>query len=67
MLDNGLVLSIYPDAATLVTMREEDWTTVTVGFKNKAVVAEGWVDTDQVRYRHRRPHIHVTLKAGVGR
>jgi hypothetical protein len=37
VLQRGLVLSVYPDKATLETMREENWISVTVGFrKNEA-------------------------------
>jgi hypothetical protein len=56
VLQRGLVLSVYPDKATLETMREENWTTVTVGFKkNEAgeitelLLRKGRTDPDQVR------------------
>jgi hypothetical protein len=70
VLDNGLVLSIYPDPATLLTMREEDWTTVTVGFKkNEAgettelLLRKGGPIRIRYNYGHIRPHIHVTIKS----
>jgi hypothetical protein len=73
VLENGLVLSVYPDAATLLTMREEDWTTVTVGFKkNEAgettelLLRKGGPIRIRYDYGHQRPHVRVTIK-GRGR
>jgi hypothetical protein len=64
------VLSVYPDAATLVTMRKEDWTTVTVAFrKNEAgettelLLRKGGPIRIRYDYGHRRPHIHETIRA----
>jgi hypothetical protein len=73
VLENGLVLCVYPDAATLLAMREEDWTTVTVGFrKNEAgettelLLRKGGPVRIRYDYGSRRPHIHITIR-GRGR
>jgi hypothetical protein len=69
VLEHGLVLSIYPDPATLQTMREEEWTTVTVGFKkNEAgettelLLRKGGPIRIRYDYGHQKPHIRVTIK-----
>jgi hypothetical protein len=73
VLENGLVLSVYPDAATLQTMEEENWITVTAGFKkNEAgettelVLRKNGPLKIRLDYGHQRPHIRVTIK-GRGR
>ena len=70
VLEQGRVLSIYPDEPTLQTMREEGWTTVTVGLRRndagettELVLRKGGSITIRYERAHQRPHIRVTIKS----
>jgi hypothetical protein len=70
VLQRGLVLSVYPDKATLETMREENWITVTIGFKkNEArettelLLRKGGPIRIRYDYGHQRPHVSFSIKS----
>jgi hypothetical protein len=70
VLQRGLVLSVYPDKATLETMREEKWITVTVGFKkNEAgettelLLRKGGPIRIRYDYSHHKPHVSFSIKS----
>jgi hypothetical protein len=73
VLEHGLILSVYPDEAILLTMREENWTTVTIGWKKndagqttELLLRKGGPIRIRYDYGHQKPHIRVTIK-GRGR
>jgi hypothetical protein len=70
VLQRGLVLSVYPDEAILETMRAENWTTVTVGFKKseagettELLLRRGGPIRIRYDYEHHRPHVSFSIKS----
>jgi hypothetical protein len=73
VLEHGKIIAVYPDDATIETMRTEGWSTVRVGFvHNDAGEVEelelrkadgGTGTTIRYNYRHQRPHIRVTVSS----